>query len=172
MRRPTPSLGLDRRAQARRGGPRVGRNRTLARPNRAALDRAQQRLRPADADRKVRRTRAAALAVAQELLHDPVLERMEADHRKPTPGPQHLERRRQCRLERAELVVDGDPESLKDALGGMTLAEPHRSGHRGPDRLHEVARPLERLLLAPARNRAGNLLRVALLAVAAENCRQ
>ena len=65
-----------------------------------------------------------------ELLHDPVLERVEADHGEPPTGPQHRDRSGQRRLELAELVVDGDPERLEDALGGMTLAEPGRRRDR------------------------------------------
>ena len=59
-----------------------------------------------------------------------------------------------ARLERAELVVDGDPERLEDALGRMALAEARRRRDRGLDRVDELARALERLLAAaPARSR-------------------
>src|SRR6478736_4172307 len=88
----------------------------------ATLDRcAQPGLVAADANREVRRAGTALLARAQEALDDSVLQRMEADDGKPAAGPQHLERLRQRVLERAELVVDRDPEGLEDALGGMAL---------------------------------------------------
>src|SRR5207253_8121405 len=107
---PPTSLRLHRPAQACRGRARVRGDLLLAGADRAPLDRAQQRLRAADADREVGRARAAALAVTQELLDDPVLERVEADHRQPPTGAEHLERSRERVLEHAELVVDRDPE--------------------------------------------------------------
>ena len=107
--------------------------------------------------------------VAQEALHDPVLERVERDHREPAARAQDLERRRQRALERAELVVDLDPQRLEDALGRMALAEARRRRDRLLDRLDEVAGALERLLGAAADDRARDLAREALLAVAAED---
>ena len=93
--------------------------------------------------------------VAQEALDDPVLERVERDHGEPAARPQHLERCGQPALERAELVVDLDPESLEDALRRMPLAEAGRRRDRRLDRLDELAGALERLLLrAAARSRA------------------
>ena len=109
---------------------------------------------------------------AQEALDDPVLERVEADHGEPAAGPQHLERVGQRGLERAELVVDGDPQRLEDALGGMAVAEAGRRRDRGLDRLDELAGALERLLAPAAPDRARDLPRVALLAVVAEDPRQ
>ena len=58
----------------------------------------------ADADGEVGRAGAAALALAEEPLHDPVLERVEGDDREPAARPQHLERRRERACERVELV--------------------------------------------------------------------
>ena len=43
---------------------------------------------------------------AQEALDDPVLERVEGNHRQPTARPEDLERRRKRAAERVELVVD------------------------------------------------------------------
>ena len=119
--------------------------------------------------REVGRAGAAVLAVAQEALDDPVLERVERDHREPAVRPQHLERRGQRALERAELVVDLDPQRLEDALGGVPLAEARRRRDRLLDRLDEVAGALERLLRAAAHDRPRDLAGVALLAVAAED---
>ena len=61
-----------------------------------------------------------------ELLHDPVLERVEADHRETPTRAQHLERGGKRRLELAQLVVDGDAQRLEDALGGWP--SPKRAG--------------------------------------------
>src|SRR5439155_8606681 len=168
----SPSAHLDGRAQPRRPGARIRGHLGRARLDRAALDRAQLRLVPADADREVGRARAAALALAEEALDDPILERVEADHRKPSAGPQQLERRRQRGLERSELLVDRDPQRLEDALRRMPVAEPRRRGNRRPDRLDEIARPLERLLAPPPDDRPRDLPRVPLLAVPPEDRRQ
>ena len=54
----------------------------------------------------------------------------------------------------------------------MTVAEPCGRRNRGPDRLDEIARPLERLLAPPPDDRPRDLPRVALLAVAPEDRRQ
>src|SRR5581483_12341718 len=72
-------------------------------------------------------------------------------------------------LERAELVVHLDPERLEDALRGMPLAEARRRRNRLLDRLDEVARALERPRAPALRDRARDLARVPLLAVAAED---
>jgi hypothetical protein len=81
------------------------------------------RLVPADADREVGRARAAALAVAHEGLYDPILERVEADHREPAGRPQSFECCGQRTLERTELVIDRDAQGLEDALRRMTVTE-------------------------------------------------
>ena len=83
---------------------------------------------PADADGEVRRTHAAARLVAQEALHDPVLERVEGDDGEPAARSEHPHRIRKRRLERAELVVHGNPQSLEDALGRMAVPEARRVG--------------------------------------------
>src|SRR5690349_5255118 len=101
--------GLDRGAQPGRGGARVRRQLARRRLDGPARERAQLGLVAADAHREVRRARAALLARAQEALHDPVLERVEADHREAAAGAQHLECLGERRLERAELIVDRDP---------------------------------------------------------------
>ena len=139
------------------------------RADRAARRRAHRRLRPADADREVGRARAALLLAAQELLDEPVLERVERDHAEPPAGAQHLERRRQRALDGAELVVHLDAERLEDALRRMALAEARRRRNRGLDHLDEVAGALERLLAAPLRDRARDRARVPLLAVPLED---
>ena len=126
-------------------------------------------VRPADADGEVGRARAAVLLAAQELLDDPVLERVERDHAEPAAGPQHLERGGQRALERAELVVDLDPQRLEDALGRMTLAEPRRRRDRRLDHLDEIAVRSNGCSRAAPHDRARDLARVALLAVALED---
>src|SRR5207249_5976096 len=123
-----------------------------ARPDRLPVQAAQLGLAAADADGEVRRADAAALELLEEALHDPVLERMEGDHRETPAGSQHLECGRQRFLELAELVVDGDAKSLEHALGRMAVAESRRRRDRGADDLDELPGPLDRLVLAAPSN--------------------
>src|SRR5439155_13325570 len=162
-------LGLYSHAESRGRRSRVSRRLSGVRADRLPRGRAELRSLAAHADREVGRTLAAAFAIAHEALDDPILERMEADHREPATGPQHRERGRQRGLEGAELVVDGNPERLEHALGGMTVSKAGRSRNRRLDRLDEVARPLERILLPAPDDRLRDLPRVPLLAVTLEN---
>src|SRR5262249_8230908 len=147
-------------AQPRRRRARVRGRLASARSNRLAREGAQLRLLAAHAHRKVGWTFAAAFEVAHEALDDAILERVEADHRKPAARPEHRERGGKGGLERAELVVDRDAERLEDAFCGMAVAEA-RGGRNGRlDRLDEVARPLEGFLPAATDDRARDLLRV------------
>src|SRR5918994_3676436 len=100
--------GANRRPQPRRTGARVVVHLARRRADELRGEDPRLRLLATHADRELRRARTAAGAVAQEALHDPVLERMEADDRQPSAGTQHLERRREPDLERLELVVDLD----------------------------------------------------------------
>src|SRR5438552_1547969 len=54
----------------------------------------------------------------------------------------------------------------------MTVAEPGRRWNRSLDRLHQIARPFERLLLPAAHDRFRDLAGVAFLAVALEDRRE
>src|SRR5207302_1327644 len=133
------------------------------------VERPNHRLLAAHADREVRRALTAALEASHPSLDDPVLERVEADHRDTSSRAEHLERGRQRCLQGAEFVVDGDPQRLEDTLRRMTVAEAGRRRDGGADRLDEVAGPLERLGPAPAADRSRDLARVALLPEAAED---
>src|ERR1051325_3119902 len=168
-RKPRLVLRLDGGAQACRSCARVGGDLLLRRPDRAARPGAQRRLVAAHADREVGRARAPALLGAEEPLRDPVFERVEADHGEPSPRPQQLQRGGQRGLERAELVVHGDPQSLEDAPCRMAVTEARRSRNGGLDRLDELARALEGLLPPAPPARPRDLARVALLAVVAED---
>src|SRR5260221_11640411 len=128
-----------------RGAGNFGRRRA----NGAARRRTHRRLGTADADREVRRAGAALFLLAQELLDDAALERVERNHREPAARAEHLERSRKRALERAERVVHLDAQCLEDALRRMSLAEARRRRNRSLDHLGEIAGALERLLLAP-----------------------
>src|SRR6185312_16746394 len=155
---------LDRGPQPRRGRSRVAGRLPRAGPDRPARRRPQHRLLAADADRKVGRASAAVLLVAEETLDDPVLQRVEADHREPAARIQEVDRGRQRILERRQLVVHRDPERLEDPLRRMTVAESRRAGNRGLDRVDQLTRALERLVAPPADDRTRDLLRKALFA--------
>ena len=141
-------------------------------PDRLARQVAQHGLVAAVADRELRRAGAAAGLGAEVLLDDPVLERVEADDGDAASGPEHPHRRRERCFERAELVVDRDPQRLEDTLGGMAVAEAGGRRDRLLDRVGEVGRPLERPLGAAADDRPRDLPRVALLAEALEDQRE
>src|SRR6478735_3794061 len=155
-------------AQPGRGRTRVVGQLVRARPDRLAVQPPELRLAPAHADGEVGRADAATLEPLEEALDDSVLERVERDHGEATARTQHLERRGKRLFELAELVVDCDPERLEGALRRMTVPEPCGRGDRGADDVDEVAGALDRLLAAAPSDRARDLFRVALLAVAAK----
>jgi hypothetical protein len=111
-------------------------------------------LAPARADRELRRACAPVLFVPQEALDDPVLERVERDHRRASRPASISWAAGRRALERAELVVDLDSERLEDALRRMPLAEgAPGSGSACLTTSTSLARPLEGLL-APALTRS------------------
>src|SRR5436190_12572659 len=169
---PGGPLGLYTHTKTCRRRARVRRPLARAGTDRLPRERPQLRLLAALANRKVGWALAAALEVAHEALDEPVFEGVEADHGEPSARTEHRECRRKGGLERAELVVDRDAQRLEDAFRRMSVSEAGRGGNRGLDRLHKVARPLERLLLAAAHDRLRNLPGVALLAVPLEDRRQ
>ena len=92
--------------------------------------RAQQRrlgLAPARAHRQVGRADAAPGALGQEALDAAVLERVEGDAGQHAALAQQLPGQRQRGVELLQLVVDGDPERLERALGGMAAGEARRA---------------------------------------------
>ena len=60
----------------------------------------------------------------QEILDDPVLQRMEGHRHQPAAGAQHAFRGREAVAELAELVVDEQPQGLERPGGGMDVARP------------------------------------------------
>ena len=95
--------------------------------------RAQQRrlrLATAAADGQVGRADAAAGALGEEALDAPVLERVEGDAGEHAALAQQPPGERQRAVELSELVVDGDPQRLEGALGGMPAGEARGRGDR------------------------------------------
>src|SRR5206468_12720685 len=104
---------------------------------------------------------ATARFGGEELLHRPVLERVEGDRGEATAQLQLCPGQRQRLVERLELTVDGDPDRLEAALGRVAGAEPSRGRHPGLDRVDQLSRRRER---TAAGDLAGDPACVALLA--------
>ena len=126
----------------------------------------------AAADRQVGRADAAVSGLAEAMLDDAVLERVERDHRDPAADLAHLERGLETVLELGQLVVDRDPEGLEDALRRMSLAEARGRRDGATYGVDEIERPQERPLGTPSHDRAGDRPREPLLAVAGEDARE
>src|SRR5437899_5405843 len=103
---------------------------------------------PADAGGEVGRTDAVARFTREELLDDPILERMERDHHDPPTGAEDAHGRRESVLEVRELVVDRDAESLEDARRGVDAARPPRL-YAGDETAEIVGRLERRFDTAP-----------------------
>jgi hypothetical protein len=112
----------------------------------------------------------AAGADGEELLHDPVLERMKRHDREPPAGAQHALGGVERAHELAELVVDGDAQALEHAGRGVDAAGlgPDEAG----DELGELARRLDAALAAALDHGAGHRPRAALLAEMEEHVRE
>ena len=92
----------------------------LRRPDRAADERERRRRQRRRPDGQPGEPRIAAERLrrrGEEALHDPVLERMEADDGKATAGGEHRDDRGQCQRELLKLAIDENPESLERARG-------------------------------------------------------
>ena len=109
----------------------------------------------ADADRKLRRARAAFGTCGEEALHAPIFAAVERNTCKATIGPEDLPGERQRRVDLAELVVDRDPDRLEAALGGMAAGEAGLHGDRVVDDVDELAGRLDLPLLAHAHRSRG-----------------
>ena len=91
----------------------VGGDLRLGRRQRRAGHEPQARVPAADADRQLGRADAAPALGLEEPLDDPVLERVVAQDDEPAAGTEEVEGGGQAGLERFELLVDGDPQSLE-----------------------------------------------------------
>ena len=89
------------------------------------------------------------------------------------PGAQHAIGLVEAARQRLELVVDDDAQRLEDAARRIAGAEARRRGDVGLDDLDELAGRLDAARAHGARDdAAGDVLGVALLAVAAEDVGQ
>src|SRR6266540_2468512 len=139
------------------------------RADRLARDQPERRLTAAHAHREVWRADAPPRLCGEEALDDPVLEGVEADDGDPAPRPEHPDGGGQRPLERVELVVDSNSQSLEDTLRGMAVPETAGSGNGSFDRLDQVGGALEGTLCAAANDRLCDLTPEALLPIAAED---
>src|ERR1700716_514807 len=82
----------------------------------------QARAVPADAGGEVGGADAGAQSAREELLDDPILERVKRDDGDPAAGTHDAHRRGERTLEVRELVVDRDADTLEDARRGGDAA--------------------------------------------------
>ena len=116
------------------------------------------------------RTDAVARFPDEELLRDPVLERVKGDDRETSAGTERAHGGLEALLKILELVVDGDAQRLKDTGRGIDAAPTLRLHAR-----HETAEIVgrkERLPRAAAHDGRGHTTRLGLLAELAERTAQ
>ncbi len=112
------------------------------------------------------RTNAVARFPDEELLRDPVLERMEGNHREATAGTQRAHSGLEALLKILELMVDGDPQRLEDARRRIDATPTLRLHTR--DEAAQIVSRKERLRRAAARDRGSDATRLGLPAELAE----
>ena len=125
---------------------------------------------PADAGGEVGRTDAVARFPDEELLRDPVLERVEGDDREASAGAQCPHRGLEAQLEILKLTIDGDAEGLEDTRRGIDAAASLVLHAR--DEAAEIVGRKERLAGAAANDGGRDATRLGLLAELAERAAQ
>ena len=119
--------------------------------------------------RQVARARGRRTGTAgEELLHQPVLERVEGDDEKPAAGSQHTLGGAEPGCKLAQLVVDVHAQRLERARGGMAAGDALAAEHAG-DEGRELGRAREGLLATPPEDGAGDAAGAALLAEVVED---
>jgi len=125
---------------------------------------------PADAGGEVGRTNAVARFPDEELLRDPVLERVEADDREAPAGDQRAHGGLEALLKILELMVDGDAQCLEHARGGIDAAPALR--FHACDEATEIVGGEEWLPRAATHDGGGDATCLGLLAELAERAAQ
>src|ERR1700687_2511870 len=125
---------------------------------------------PADAGGEVGRTNTVARFPDQELLGDPVLERVEADDRETPAGAQRPHGGLEALLKILELMVDGDAQRLEDARGRIDATPALRLHAR--DEATKIVGGEERLPRATPHDGSRDSARLGLLAELAERAAQ
>ena len=82
------------------------------------------------------------------MLHDPVLERVEGNHRDPAAGREQVERFVERLPQRVQFAVDRDADRLEGLAGGMPRLPAHLGRYPHLDKLGQ--RILERLAIETA----------------------
>jgi hypothetical protein len=125
---------------------------------------------PADAGGEVGRTDAGARLPDEELLSDPVLERVERDDRETPSGTKDPNGGLEALLEILELAIDRDAQRLEDARRRIDAASTLCLHARYESA--EIVRGEERLARAATHDRGGDTTRLGLLAELAERAAQ
>src|SRR5690242_9273083 len=124
----------------------------------------------ADARWKLRRADAAALFGLEEALDDAILQGMEADDGEPAAGSEQVQRGGKRGLQTAQLVVDGDAQSLEGARGGVDAAG--ATVNNAGNQSRQLAGARDGRAGAPLDDAPGDGARAPLLTVAVEHIRQ
>ena len=125
---------------------------------------------PADAGGEVGRTDTVARLPDEELLRDPVLERVEADDRETATGTERAHSGLEALLKVLELVIDRDAKGLEDT-GRWIDATPALRLH-ARDEAAQIVSGEERLPRAAAHDGGRHATRLGLLAELAERTAQ
>jgi hypothetical protein len=125
---------------------------------------------PADAGGEVGRTNAIARFPDEELLRDPVLERVEGNDRETAAGTKRAHGSLESQLKILELVVDGDTQCLEHARRGIDAAAT-LCLHTG-DEATEIVRGEERLARSTTHDGSRDATCLGLLAELAERTAQ
>ena len=103
----------------------------------------RSRLFAAYTHREFRRAKEPFGLLCKNILDDPVLQGVEADHRQTPAGSQQIHTVLHRLFHRPQLSIDLDADGLKAALGGMAAFAPGRRGNSFFDQLRELKKFLE-----------------------------
>src|SRR4029434_7576300 len=106
---------------------------------------------------------SGALLVAEEVLHQAVLERMESDDDQAAAGGERRERLREGLVDGSELAVDGDAQRLEDACRIAARAPAYRGRQRLLDHGEQIGAGAQRRAPTARDHGARNTRRAALL---------
>ena len=115
-------LNSFRCAQPRAPGTGICRHLRLGGSKCLSLHKPQPPPQPAPAHRQARRTNAGRRHLPHEILHNPVFQRVERDHRDAATRPAQLHRRFQTAPELVQFVIHSNPQRLKNQCRRMNTA--------------------------------------------------
>lgn len=120
---------------------------------------------PATTFGEVWRADAVGAFVFEELLHDAILKRVEADHCDPAAVGEKADESRQCFSKLGKFIVDGDSECLEGTSGWMCSGVTRSAAIDVEDGLDEVEYPVVRNRFPSEHDRMGDAASERLFAV-------